>query len=331
MGCDRKLVSPGCPAHNSVRTALLVLALLSPHVCEANEMSADELLSRAVSLATSARLDDAERVLLEGKSAFAHDARFPVELAGVAWRKKLPARAKHYLRQGLRLDPSNAYADEFLGSLYVLDGNLFAAVKYWNRIHRPVVAGVDFEPNPPLARELLERLPAVSAGQLLTGVRLGQTELNLERLRMFSDPRFELTPAPNNEYTLVVRSPVLSQPLSGVTGRLLPVLRGLPYQQINLDWTNIERRAAAFTSLWRWDSDKRRIAMRYGAPLALGAYAVWTDLRDEHWDLNWSGLMPSAVGVRSATLGGEIEFDLGGGKRWTPGIQLSRHTFRNAG
>jgi hypothetical protein len=313
-----------------MRIVFLLLALLWPCICEAeSDISADDLLSRAVSLAAAGQLEESEQLLLEGQSAFAHDARFPVELAGIEWRKKQSVRAKAYLRQGLRLEPANTYANEFLGSLYLLDGNLYAALKYWNLVRRPVLSEVIFAPHPPLRPELLDRLSAVSAGQLLTVARLAQTERNLERLGIFSDPRFDLTPATNEEYRLTVRSQMLTQSLSGLAGRLLPLLRGLPYQQINLDWFNIERRAIRLTSLWRWDSDKRRIALEFRSPLAHGSYALWTDLRDEDWDLNRSGVAPVALGVRSAAVGGEVQMELNGGIQWSPGIRLSRHTFRN--
>ena len=253
---------------------------------------------------------------------------FSIELAGVAWRKKESASAKQYLRQGLRLDPSGAYANEFLGSLYLLDGNLYAALKYWNRIRRPILSGVIFAPEPPLQPELRERLPAASAGQLLTRARLAQTERNLDRLYIFSDPRCELTPASDNKYTLTVRAPIVSQPLAGAAGRFLPLLRSIPYQAINLDWINIKQRAIILTSLWRWDADKRRVAVKYRAPLIHGSYSVWTDLRDEVWNVDRNGFVLDGEDVRSAALGGEIEFELGRGSLWTPGVYLSRHTFR---
>ena len=88
MGSDRTLGAARCPASPGVRTAILLLVLAWPHVGEAapNE-SADELLKRAISLATSGRLQDAEQLLTAGKSVYERDARFPIELAGVAWRK----------------------------------------------------------------------------------------------------------------------------------------------------------------------------------------------------------------------------------------------------
>ncbi len=323
MGSDRTLGAARCPASLGVRAAILLLVLACHHVGAAapNEL-ADELLKRAISLATSGQLEDAEQLLIEGKSVYDRDARFPIELAGVAWRKKESASAKQYLRQGLRLDPSGAYANEFLGSLYLLDGNLHAALKYWNRIRRPILSRVIFAPEPPLQPELRERLPAASAGQLLTRARLAQTERNLDRLYIFSDPRCELTPASDNKYTLTVRAPNVSQPLAGAAGRFLPLLRSIPYQAINLDWLNIKQRAIILTSLWRWDADKRRVAVKYRAPLIHGSYSVWTDLRDEVWNVDRNGFVLDGEDVRSAALGGEIEFELGRGSLWTPGVYL---------
>jgi hypothetical protein len=311
-------------------TLLLLLCALVQLSRAASNTSADALLAEAISLAGSGRLEEAESVLLKGKLAFDDDARFPIELAGIAWRKKDPAHAKVLLRRGIDLDPSNAYAAEFIGSLYLLDGNLFAAVKYWNRLRRPVLSDITFAPGPPLDAELTARIPAVSVGQVLTEDRLARTERNIDRLGIFSEPRFDLTPSANGDYSLVIRSAVRGSPVAGIAGRLLPLVRGLPFQQINLDWINIEQSAARLTSLWRWDSNKRRIGVSYRAPLRSGAYAVWTDLRNEKWDLNRVEISSGVTSVRSAALGGAIEFDLGGGT-WTPSAHLSRHTFLNGG
>ena len=58
------------------------------------------------------------------------DTRFPLELAGVAFQQKLyPAVARHLL-QALQLDPTDSYGNDFLGTVYFLQGNLEAALKY---------------------------------------------------------------------------------------------------------------------------------------------------------------------------------------------------------
>ncbi|HYI96819.1 MAG TPA: hypothetical protein VEX68_24975 [Bryobacteraceae bacterium] len=287
------------------------------------------MLSRAVSLAASGSLDQAERLLTDGEASFPGDARFFVELAGISWRRKQPERAKSYLHRGLKIDRSSAYANEFLGSLYFLDGNLYAALKYLNRVRRPVIGNVVFSPELPLRSELSQRLSAVSTGQLLTGKRLALTERNFERLLIFGSPKFELTPVAKNEYGLLIRSPVLAQPLSGVAGSLLPFARGLPYKHINLDWLNMYRRALAITSLWRWDPEKQRIAVKYRAPLLHGTYTIWTDLRDENWELNRPSLALPILRVRSASAGASMQFEVGGDRQWTPSIHLSRHVFQS--
>ncbi len=305
---------------------LCCLAILTPLQSQVG-LQAEELLARAVSLAKANRLEDAQSVLQQGRTSFPNDPRFPVELAGVAWRRTQPNQAKAYLRQGLRLDPSSTYANQFLGTVYLLDGNLFAALKYLNRAGQPRISGVTFSPEPRLRPAIRDRLAAASPGQLLTVPRLSQTERNLERLQLFAEPRFTLTPERDNEYAFSIQAPSLAPSLSGAPGRLLPLLRGLPFQQVHLDWLNLQQRAIRLTSLWRWDPDKRRIAIAYRMPGIQSAYGFWTDLRDEHWDLGEGRGTNPPFGVRSAAVGAQAELELAGGKRWTPSLQVSRHLF----
>jgi predicted Zn-dependent protease len=76
--------------------------------------SADLQLQRALTLAKSNQLDDAKRILLEGKRRYPDDKRFPQELAGIEYRKKDIAGAKAYLREALQDDAADNYATIFL-------------------------------------------------------------------------------------------------------------------------------------------------------------------------------------------------------------------------
>ena len=119
-------------------------------------------------LAQVGRLDDARTVFLSGRRLAPRDPRFPVELAGVAFKqKKLPATAR-WLRRALRINPTDSYANEFLATVYFLEGNIDAALKYWNRIGKPALATV--RPDPPLRVRpaLLDRALAFSAASELT-------------------------------------------------------------------------------------------------------------------------------------------------------------------
>src|SRR5262249_730820 len=64
-------------------------------------------------------------------------ARFLVEMAGVEYKRKDFAAAKAALRAALQLDPRDNYTRDFLGTLYFLDGNLEAALHYWNPLEKP--------------------------------------------------------------------------------------------------------------------------------------------------------------------------------------------------
>src|SRR6266850_6240820 len=88
------------------------------------------------------RWEDAERVLRAGSRLAPGDKRFPIELGGVAFKqKRLPAAAA-WLHWGLRIDPTDTYANDFLGTVYFLEGNLEAALKYWNSIGKPQIESV---------------------------------------------------------------------------------------------------------------------------------------------------------------------------------------------
>ena len=99
-------------------------------------------------LAQLGRFDDAHRVFLAGYQIAPDDKRFPIELAGVAFKQKRNKTAAAWLRSALRIDPRDEYANDFLGTVYFLAGNLEAALEYWNKIDKPWVESV--QPDHPL-------------------------------------------------------------------------------------------------------------------------------------------------------------------------------------
>src|SRR5689334_20337624 len=83
-----------------------------------------------------------------------------------ASRWKTFRTAEQDLRAALRLDPRDAYANDFLASLERLEGNLEAALLHWNRTGQPVLGNVRAVPPLPLDSPLAERAIAISAGQV---------------------------------------------------------------------------------------------------------------------------------------------------------------------
>jgi hypothetical protein len=295
--------------------------------------TANALFYRAMALARLKRLDEAARLFQTGIRQFPDDARFAIELAGIEYRNQNIADAKHYLHRALQLEPDDEYANDFLASLYLLDGNVPAAVKYWNRISKPLLQNVQFVPQPPLDFILRERTFPISGGQRLTTDRLLRTQSNLDRLDVLAKPTLELLPRADKRYDLIIRSTPEANPFEGWIGRLAPSLRALPYQSVNVDFINIGHRAMNFTSLWRWDANKRRIALNFSAPFRMNpgiVYRTRLDIRDESWNLRgtYSGAARTPT-LRRYELGSDVAIALNDRLQWTLGAALVRRTFDN--
>src|SRR6266702_4448040 len=100
--------------------------------------SADLDFYYGTALARLQRWPQAESAFAAGRRLAPHDPRFPIEIAGAAFKQKHYPQAARCLRQALRLAPHDAYANDFLGTVYFLQGNLEASLKYWNRVGKPV-------------------------------------------------------------------------------------------------------------------------------------------------------------------------------------------------
>lgn len=303
----------------------------------APERPADLVLYHGLAEARLERYDEARAVLEAGRGQFPRDKRFPLELAGVAYRQKRLGEAQARLRQALRIDPADKYGNEFLGSLYLLDRDIPAALKYWNRIGKPLIQDVAIAPPPALNDVLRERAIAVSGGQILTLARLRQTERNLDRLDIFSSRRIELTPRADQRYDVTLRLLPAGPILGGWPGHVVPLARDLPYQAVHFDRHNIAARAINFKSLWRWDSDKRRIDLELAGPLRMTprfGYRAFLDARDENWTVTSGPAAASGdsneFGLRKTAFGGDLRFALTPKLQWTTGLKLANRSFSNA-
>jgi tetratricopeptide (TPR) repeat protein len=304
----------------------------------ATSPTADETYYAALSLAKLNRLADAAGELRKGRKSFPRDPRFPTELAGLAYRDKHYSDAKRDLHAALRLDPADKYGNDFLASLYLLDANLPAALKYWNRAGKPLIAKLQFSPAPSLTPELRERVFDISEGQILTLPRLTETSANLERLNVFYQLRFDLLPrAQSDSFDLLIQTVPYAQPLAGWIGRVLPSLRDLPYQGLDLDFYNIGQRGLDFTSFGRWDPNKERASVALAGPYRENprlTFAVFGDARNEVWDLLPSVYRGVPAGLNGFVLkrvegNGAVTFGLSPTLQWTVGADFAYRDFRN--
>src|SRR5690348_13470513 len=103
-----------------------------------------------LALARLERWKEAEAAFEAGRRKSPHDSRFLVELAGVAYKQQDFPAAKRDLRAALRITPKDDYSRDFLGTIYFLEGNLEAALKYWNGVGKPRLRHVAADPTPKL-------------------------------------------------------------------------------------------------------------------------------------------------------------------------------------
>jgi hypothetical protein len=283
---------------------------------------ADADYSQGMALARAGQWDAAAAAFREGLRQAPRDKRFPLELAGVAFRQKDYATAKGDLLDALRIDRGDTYANDFLGTLFLLDGNIEAALKYWNRIGRPYVERVRLEPEPRTDPVLVDRALAFAPKSTLWWNDYLATRARLDLMGLFPGWNLELQPrAEGDNFDAVVHTPA---------GRSwLSLLRGLPFETLYPQAHDLGRRGIDFDSLFRWDTEKRRVSAALAGPLGRRPewrYRFFFDGRNENW------IVPGQAGFNLKRLeaGAEIESVVGGRLKWNSGAGVSERRFVNA-
>jgi len=283
-----------------------------------------------------ARWEDARRALLAGHRLAPRDQRFPVELAGVAFKQKRYAEAARWLRRGLRIDPADAYANDFMGTVYFLQGNLEAALKHWNRVGKPRLELVRPEHPLKIHPALLDRaLTFAPASPLLLPDLLTSRE-RVEGLGVFAAPTFQLAARADGKFDAVLNFQERNGWGSGKWEALLSAFRGVAYQTIYPEYFNLGESAINITSLLRWDAQKRRLAADVSGPLRQNPkwrYRIGVDLRNENWAIRNSFTGPApvlgALNLRREAASAEVTTFQSGRWDWSAGVELSHRDYRN--
>lgn len=292
----------------AVRFFLQLLVLVTPLCAQANiqqlytsgqysevikategaPLDAETLFWRGMSLARLERWLEADETLRQGQALAPRDPRFPTELAGVAYRLENYRAARKRLRRVLDLAPGDEYALNFLGSLYLLDSNIEAALAQWNRLDQPRLTTVELPASLHTQPVLLDRALAFSPAATLRLEDIYTSRARLNLLNAFATYDFDLAPNTANDYKLRLRgfehrgwsgSPWLT---------LAKTARGLPYQTAFLEYDNGGGNASSLHALARWDPNRRRASLLYSHPLVGEARYRWrffADGRNERWAL----------------------------------------------
>ena len=297
--------------------------------------SADVNYYYGIALARLERWSDAESALERGGEQQPRDKRFPIELAGIRFKQKKYDEAAHYLQRAVRLDPADKYANDFLGSVYFLQGNLEAALKYWNRVSKPHIEKVQLDPSPKVDAVLLDRAFAFSPASVLRLSELRTTEARLSGLSIFPDRKFDLEARSDGKFDVVFRARERNGWGANKWHGLLSLFRDLPFQTIHPEFYNIGGRAHNLVSLYRWDAQKRRIWTNLSGPFSEDPkwrYHLDLDLRNENWEIrdsfNGSALL-AALKLRKQTFTAGLTSFENGRWNWSTGFELSHRKFLN--
>ncbi len=289
-----------------------------------------------IALAQLGRLTEAQTVLESGRRLAPADPRFAVELAGLAFRQGNYGVTIHRLQQALRLNPNDAYSDDFLGTAYFLEGNLEAALKYWNRVGKPQIEDVREDPTLRMSPILLDHAFAFSPASTLKLQQLLSSSSRTRGLGVFPAFNFDLSARNDGKFDVVFRAHELNGFGDSKLEALFLFLQGLPFQEVDPQFYNLHGEAINFRSMFRWDAQKRRVYTGFSGPFEDVAWLRWelaTDLRGENWAVRDGFTGPAPVLASFNMRSERLVFDLASyaSERfgWTVGAEVSHRNFRS--
>jgi tetratricopeptide (TPR) repeat protein len=298
--------------------------------------SADMDFYYGTALARLERWSEAESAFQTGFRQAPTDPRFPIELAGLAFRQKHYSQAADRLQQAIKLAPDDTYANDFLGTIYFLQGNLEASLKYWNRVGKPEIAELREDPLPRVSPALLDRAFAVSPASTLLLQQFLDTEARIRGLGIFPQYKFDLRARGDDKFDFVLRSQERNGFGDSKLEGLFQFLRGLPFQSVNPEFYNLHHEAINFVSQFRWDLQKRRVFAQFSGPFERSAksrYEVVTDLRNENWALrnSFTGPAPTlgSLNLRHEAMAFDLASHASGRLQWSAGVEASHRDFRS--
>jgi len=298
--------------------------------------SADLDFYYGTALAKLGRWQEAHDAFESGAWLKPQDKRFPLELEGVEFKQKHYRQSAHYVRRALRLDPHDSYGNDFLGTVYFLEGNLEAALKYWNRVDKPRIAEISTDPVPHLDAVLLDRAIAFAPASTLRLPELLLTHSRVHGLGIFPIYSVDLLAREDGAFDVVFRNWERNGWGHNYKEGLFLLLRGLPFQTINPELYNLKHEAINFVSLFRWDAEKRRVTAQLSSPFERNPkfnFQLFTDLRSENWNIQTSFQGPTtllgSLNLRREAIGANFTSFASSRWRWSAGAEISHRDFRS--
>ncbi len=228
--------------------------------------SADFDFYYGTALAQLGRWTEAQQAFIAGARLQPDGQALSPGVGGVAFKQKQYVQAVRYLRLALRLDPNDSYANDFLGTVYFLQGNVEAALKYWNHVDKPRIAEVRTDPTPQVNAALLDRAFVFAPASTLRLPDLLTTEVRVRGLEIFPSYQFDLQAREDGKFDVVFRNRERDGWGQGKWEKLFLLFRELPFLTVTPEFYNLRNQAINFVSMYRWDAEKRRVSAELSGP-----------------------------------------------------------------
>lgn len=305
-------------------------------VAQSPEQPSDLLLYRGLALAHLQRWDEAKVAFEAGRAKAPGDPRFLIELAGISYREKHFSDAKRALRRALVMNPKDEYANSFLASIYFQEGNLEAALKFWNRAAKPKLEDLTFEPPLKLRPLLVDRAFAFARGGEWQREQYLTTQARLRELDLYPGMFFELRAHDDGTFDLGFHAAERNGWGNSKWEGLVSLLRDSPFQAVDPEFYNLGREGVNWISTYRWDDEKRRVFTEISAPVfqnPAARFRIYFDVRNENWNIT-STFVPGSpaltrLNLERAAAGAEIRFIESGRWEWNAGVEYTYREFRN--
>ena len=287
-------------------------------------------------LARLQRWDDARTAFESGFRIWPADPRFSTELAGVAFKQGHYAEAQYWLEHSSQVTPDDNYTKDFLATIFFLEGNRDAALKYWNRVGKPRIQSVLYEPTPRADPALLDRALTFSPASVLRLTDLLTSEARTRQLGIFAASQFRLEAQPGGEFDLAIENSERNGCGHNKWECLLLIFGTTPAQTVKFNYFNIGAGAINFHSRYRWDDQKRQIAVELDTPVA--GQPKWhlqlgTDLRNENWGIRstFAGAAPllAALNLKRESVHADLTDVVSGKWSWSESTEVSHRSYNN--
>jgi tetratricopeptide (TPR) repeat protein len=289
-----------------------------------------------IALAHLSQWPAARAAFMDGARQCPRQKRFPIELAGVAFEQKRNPEAAVWLRRGLKLDPGDSYANNFAGTVYYLMGNLDAALKYWNRIQKPYIAALHFDPQLHVQRLILDRAFVFSPAAVLNQAEYEATEARLESLGIFPSYNIVLNARPDGNFDADFHAIERDGFGSSRMQAIVSTFAGAVYETVYPSYFNIRGSDTNLESRLRWDTQKRRAWLSVSAPLHARPQLRWrlsADARDENWAIrsSFTGVAPplGSLNLERQTVTGSVLSISTARLQWSTAAELSHRSYRD--